>query len=171
MSPVLPPTAREPLFRAIHSILPADGGGWTVWYGAGSSFRQGVAKTLPVYDIRQMRTPDGETFPDHGPVVVPLRGEEHRVGRPCVIRWHEGYLMFYGYGTEAEPYRLGLARSPDGVTWVRRDDAMNIEGPRECWDSEMQAYPAVLQTGRDMLLFYNGNAYGRDGFGVCRLKT
>jgi hypothetical protein len=33
----------------------------------------------------------------------------------------------------------------------------------------MQAYPAVMQIRDKTYLFYNGNDYGRDGFGIAEL--
>jgi hypothetical protein len=167
--PILPPTIHEPLFRVIHSILPSDDGNWDVWYGGGNTFRQGATKTLPVYDVRQMRSDDGIVFPEQSETAIHLRPEEHRVGRPYVLRTADGYLMFYGYGSEMSPYQLGMAHSDDGKSWIRNDHQMQIEGERQAWETEMQAYPSIIQAGCNIYLFYNGNAYGRDGFGCCRL--
>jgi hypothetical protein len=164
--PVLPPTSEGSLFRAIHSIRREDGR-WRAWYGAGSTFRQGRTKTLPVYDIRHMESPDGIAFPDTGTVCIPLTGDEHRVGRPWVLPTAEGYEMYFGSGSESEPYRLAYATSPDGVRWRRDDAALGLEPSSEGWDSEMTAYPAVVHTGGKTYLFYNGNRYGYDGFGFA----
>jgi hypothetical protein len=164
--PVLPPTAEGRLFRAIHSIRFEDGR-WRVWYGAGSEFRRGATKTLPVYDIRYCESPDGITFPDRGVVCIPTSGDEHRVGRPWVVAGDHGYEMYFGAGTERRPYRLAYATSPDGVAWRRDDEALGLEPSDEGWDSEMIAYPAVVAVGGRTYLFYNGNGYGRDGFGYA----
>jgi sucrose-6-phosphate hydrolase SacC (GH32 family) len=164
--PVLPPSREGRLFRAIHSIRKEDGR-WRAWYGAGSHFRQGETKTLPVYDIRHIESPDGIAFPDEGTVCIPVRGEEHRVGRPWVLPSANGYEMYFGAGTEREPYRLAYATSDDGIHW-RRDDAILRLGPSQAgWDSEMIAYPAVVSVAGRTYLFYNGNGYGRDGFGYA----
>jgi predicted GH43/DUF377 family glycosyl hydrolase len=164
--PVLPPTAEGRLFRAIHSIRH-EGGRWRAWYGAGSEFRRGERKTLPVYDIRYCESPDGINFPDRGVVCIPTSGEEHRVGRPWVVRVRDGYEMYFGAGTERRPYRLAFATSRDGVTWRRDDGALGLEPSEDGWDSEMIAYPAVVAVGERTYLFYNGNGYGREGFGYA----
>ena len=39
------------------------------------------------------------------------------------------------------------------------------------WDSQMQAYPAVVTAGGRTYLFYNGNDYGREGFGYAELES
>jgi predicted GH43/DUF377 family glycosyl hydrolase len=164
--PVLGASAEGRLFRAIHTIRQ-ENGRWRAWYGTGSEFRHGEKKTLPVYDIRTCDSPDGIAFPETGTVCIPIHGEEHRVGRPCVVRSGEGYEMYFGAGTEQRPYRLAYATSPDGVTWRRDDAALGLEPSSDGWDSQMIAYPAVVAVGGTTYLFYNGNEYGRQGFGYA----
>jgi hypothetical protein len=164
------PNEDAPLFRVIHSIV-RDGDVWRVWYGAGSEFRQGTHKLLPVYDIRYCESPDGLTFPDTGEVAVPLGTGEHRVGRPYVVRDDAGWQMYFGGGTEATIYRLAFAESRDGRTWRRDDDALGLAVSSGEFDSEMMAYPALVRSATGTYLFYNGNDYGRAGFGYAELET
>jgi hypothetical protein len=164
--PVLRASPEGVLFRVIHSIH-FDGDRWRAWYGAGSEFRQGAKKTLPVYDIRYFESSDGVAFPDAGAVCIALSGEEHRVGRPWIVQSADAYEMYFGAGTEQVGYRLGFATSPDGVAWRRDDDALGLAPSAEGWDSEMMAYPAVISAQGHTYLFYNGNGYGKDGFGYA----
>jgi hypothetical protein len=39
------------------------------------------------------------------------------------------------------------------------------------WDSEMTCYPCVFELAGRRYMLYNGNAYGRDGFGVAVAET
>jgi hypothetical protein len=39
------------------------------------------------------------------------------------------------------------------------------------WDFEMQAYPYVIADGDDLVMFYNGNGFGRSGIGYARLSN
>ncbi|MEX0283465.1 MAG: hypothetical protein AB3N23_02530 [Paracoccaceae bacterium] len=166
--PILPATGEETLFRVIHSLIHEDGM-WKAWYGGGSDFVRGKAKSLPVYNIRYMESSDGIHFPDRGEVALDNLGEEHRVGRPYVVRNGDEYLMFFGKGSEDNPYELAFARSSDGRNWDRQDDVLGLPLSAKGWDSEMMAYPAVVAAGDQTYMFYNGNAYGRDGFGCARL--
>lgn len=166
--PIAERTDDELFFRVIHSVCN-ENGVWRYWYGAGNSFDAGHDKTLPRYDVRYMESETPFRLPACGRVVVPTDGEEHRIGRPYVIRHRAGYLMLYGIGTEREPYRLGYADSVDGIDWKRRDD-IDVGPSSGPWDSEMMAYPAVVQTGSKTFLFYNGNDYGRHGFGFALLE-
>jgi hypothetical protein len=169
--PIVDRTNTEPLFRAIHSILIEDGR-WRIWYGAGDQFVKGRDKTLPQYNIRYMESENGIDFPSTGLVALDIKEGEHRVGRPNVLKCSNGkYLMFYGYGSESEPYKLGLAESADGHSWVRCDERLGLELSSSGWDSEMMAYPSVIQTLSGTYLFYNGNSYGSTGFGVAVLKS
>ena len=167
--PVLDRSNEEPLFRAIHSII-YEGGHFRVWYGAGDKFLSGKEKSLPAYNIRYMESVDGVSFPASGMVAVDVKEAEYRVGRPCVQKVRDDlYVMFYGYGSEEHPYRLGLAKSKDGLKWERIDSEVGISMSSEGWDSEMIAYPSVLETRSGTYMFYNGNEYGRSGFGVAKL--
>ena len=167
-TPVLERSTDEFLFRAIHSIF-FDEGKWKVWYGAGSSFIDGTHKTLPVYNIRYMESADGIHFPDTGTVVLNTALEEHRVGRPYVIKSENKYLMFFGASTDSQAYRLAFAESNDGINWQRKDHEICMEYKPGEFDSEMSAYPAVVQIRDRMYLFYNGNEYGKEGFGLALL--
>lgn len=167
--PALERSDVEPLFRVIHSIVPLDDG-YRAWYGAGDHFASGQQKTLPVYDIRTLESADGLRFPDFGSTVIRTDGSEHRVGRPWVMRWPSGgWRMFYGYGSEEHPYCLGMAVSRNGIEWRRCDDQLGMPLSASGWDSQMMAYPAVVKTRTGCWLFYNGNNYGAQGFGVARL--
>jgi len=100
---------------------------------------------------------------------VPAVGNEYRVGRPYVIQTGGAYQMFFCAGTETTGYRLAYAESTDGRKWIRNDGKLGITVSETGWDSTMQAYPSVFRVGGKTYLFYNGNDYGRDGFGLAEL--
>ncbi|HWS55143.1 MAG TPA: hypothetical protein VN228_13490 [Pyrinomonadaceae bacterium] len=168
--PVCDRTDRELLFRVIHSIM-REGGRWRVWYGGGSEFTTERGYQLPNYNIRYTESADGFSLPEDYAVCVDTGGEdEYRVGRPYVIRHGGLYKMFYSAGTKSRGYRLAYAESEDGVRWERRDAHVGIDVSESGWDSEMQAYPSVVAYGDRVYLFYNGNDYGREGFGYAVLE-
>jgi len=160
----------ELYFRVIHCIFEEDGK-WRAWYGAGSDYIPHGDRTLPVYDIRYMESPDGIAFPSTaGRRVLALEGgDEHRVGRPQVVKTADRYRMFYASGTKERPYTLGYAESPDGTQWTRMDDALGLQPSANGWDSRMMSYPNPIAVGDRFYLFYNGNEYGREGFGYAEL--
>ncbi|MFD3157166.1 hypothetical protein ACFIJ5_09950 [Haloimpatiens sp. FM7330] len=166
--PVFERTNSEVLFRVIHSII-LENGRWRVWYGGGSQFKQGKYKTLPMYDIRYTESEDGVHFNRTGKVILPTQGQEYRVARPYIIKDAGIYKMFFCAGSENVTYKLGYAESIDGISWIRKDEELGMELSKNGWDSLMMAYPSVVKYKDKVYLFYNGNNYGKDGFGYAEL--
>jgi predicted GH43/DUF377 family glycosyl hydrolase len=166
--PVFERTDSEMLFRVPHTVM-FDDDKFKFWYGGGSEFMQGKDKTLPVYDVRYLESKDGLDIPQEGKTILKTEENEYRIGRPFVIKKENNFMMFYGYSSEDRPYQLGYAMSKDGLNWVRDDENVGIELSAEGWDSEMMAYPCVLDISNKTYLFYNGNNYGEDGFGYAEL--
>jgi hypothetical protein len=77
--------------------------------------------------------------------------------------------MFLCVATKSKGYRLGYAESEDGYTWQRYDENLNLTTSTTGWDSEMMGYPAFVSTKYGAYLFYNGNEYGKYGFGYAKL--
>lgn len=168
--PVCDRTDDELLFRVIHTMMYADGK-WKAWYGGGSEFEiDADGKQYPSYNIRYAESPDGIHLSRDYTVCLDTAGEEYRVGRPYVIKDGGIYKMFYGSSTKAEGYRLAYAESPDGINWTRRDEEVGIDVSESGWDSRMQGYPAVVSHKGKTYMFYNGNDYGREGFGYAELE-
>jgi hypothetical protein len=64
-------------------------------------------------------------------------------------------------------YRIFHAQSNDGIEWNSEPNRPVLDLEPGSWDSEMTCYPCVFEhLGRHYLL-YNGNDYGRDGFGIA----
>ena len=87
-------------------------------------------------------------------------------------RYHMVFCYRQSFDFRTNPqrgYRLGHAFSDDLQNW-RRDDAW-IEmgsGPGE-WDSDMRCYPHIFSDEDKIYLLYNGNQFGRHGFGLAEL--
>ena len=95
-----------------------------------------------------------------------------------MLKVGDKYRMWYSrrdllnFRTDAKQgYRGGYAESEDGITWERRDNEFGLEPSSSGWDSETIAYPYCLRIDDRLLMFYNGNGFGRSGFGYaeCRL--
>lgn len=167
-TPVFERNNIETLFRVPHTVFFEDGM-WKVFYGGGDHFIEGKEKSLPVYDIRYTESSTPYNFSKIGRVVLETSGNEYRLGRPYVIKNNNQYYMFYGYSSEDSPYKLGYAESTDLKTWIRRDLDLGIDLSSDGWDSEMMAYPSVLELNAKTYMLYNGNNYGEDGFGLLEL--
>lgn len=166
--PIMDRTENETLFRVVHTALKTDNG-WLMYYGAGDHFQQGEKKTLPVYEVKCLKTDDFMDLTQEGEYILRNQEDEYRVGRPYVVYENGKYRMFVGAGTEKVTYRLAYAESYDGFNWDRMDDELNLPINGDGFDSEMMAYPAFIRFKDKAYLFYNGNNYGYEGFGYAEL--
>jgi hypothetical protein len=95
---------------------------------------------------------------------------------PSVIYHNSQYLMVFCYreafGFRTDPsktYRLDFAVSDDGLNWERQNRLAEIHPDQNGWDTSMQCYPHLCKTPAGLFLLYNGNAFGREGFGAAKL--
>jgi sucrose-6-phosphate hydrolase SacC (GH32 family) len=81
------------------------------------------------------------------------------------------YRRQFGFRTDREgSYRIGYAFSDDLTNWTRDDARAGIDVSPGSWDSDMQCYPNVFECDGNIYLLYNGNEFGRRGFGVAVLE-
>jgi hypothetical protein len=155
-------------FRAIHSAM-FENGIWKVWCGVGSDWVWIEEIPYPKYNIRYYESADGVHFPEIGAVCIDNTENEYRIGRPRVIKVNGIYRMFYTKGNLKREYLPGCAESTDGINWVRKDEEIGIAPSDIGWDSTQLCYPAILQYKDRIYMFYNGNDYGKSGFGYAEL--
>jgi predicted GH43/DUF377 family glycosyl hydrolase len=85
-----------------------------------------------------------------------------------MVRVGNEFWMYHTVGEE--PYRIGLATSPDGLTWTQAEDQIVFE-PEESvqrWDSGGVFSPSVLydaETGQ-FEMWYTGESIGGDNYGL-----
>ena len=167
-APVLDRKDNELYFRAIHSAM-IENGVWKAWCGVGSDWVYINGIPYPKYDVRYYESLDGINFSEKGIVCVENTEHEYRIGRPRVIIRDGVYRMFYTKGTLKREYLPGYAESSDGVRWVRKDADIGIEPSGNGWDSSQLCYPAIISYEDRTYMFYNGNDYGKTGFGYAEL--
>lgn len=105
-------------------------------------------------------------------------GDDESQALPTVIEISGRYHMFFCYrqsfdfrNNSGRGYRIGHAYSDDLNNWVRDDDNFIIESELGEWDSGMQCYPHVFECDRSIYMLYNGNEFGRYGFGLAILEV
>ncbi len=166
--PIADRTDNEALFRVIHTAL-YDQDTWKFWYGGGSYFKEHKNHSYPCYDIRYIESKNFDKIGCNGKILLETKKSEYRVARPNVIRFNNKYHMFLCHGSFTDPYSLGYAYSEDGIDWTRDDSILNLNKSSCSWDSDMMAYPNFIIVKNVGYLFYNGNDYGKEGFGCARL--
>ena len=84
--------------------------------------------------------------------------------------WYS-YRSIEGYRTDqTRSYRAGYAESKDNISWERKDGQAGLELSSDGWDSQMISYPYVLDYGDKRYVFYNGNGFGKTGFGYAVIE-
>lgn len=97
---------------------------------------------------------------------------EYAISRPCVIKDNNIFKMWYSFRAQKhiDTYRIGYAESNDGINWIRKDDEAGIDVSSSGWDSQMICYPYIFDHGGNRYMLYNGNGYGKTGFGLAILE-
>ncbi len=93
--------------------------------------------------------------------------------RPTVVSGPDGYHMWFSYrsGKPGQKYKIGYAYSTFGQDWELRLGDAGIDISESGWDSEMIEYPYVFDHKGQRFMLYNGNGYGRTGFGLAVLES
>ena len=123
--PVFERSDEGALFRVPHSVM-FDEGKFKFWYGAGGKFILRNDKTLPVYNIWYLETDNLTNIPLRGKEILYTNSDEHRLGRPNVLKDNKQFKMFYGFGSGKKPYQLGYAESNDGEIGARQDSKLGL---------------------------------------------
>lgn len=153
-----------------------------MWYIFGTGWRVFPGGTTPdrTYKIGQATSPDGVHWTrNSGHAIVPdLLGPDESQALPSVIRIGSRYHMVFCYRESFDfrtgagrGYRLGQAWSDDLRHWTRTSGDGFPAGAQGEWDSDMQCYPHIFRIGDRVLLLYNGNEFGRHGFGAAVLQS
>jgi len=178
--PLLDRSMVDPYFCATADVGcwpdgPHDAPRWRMWYASGTEWRRTGEALEPRYHIKYAESADGISWHRDGTVAIDFASpDEGGLVRPAVLRDADGWRMWYSRrgwhdyrGGGPSSYRIGYAESADGRTWRRCDAEAGIDVSVAGWDAEMIEYPAVIAVGERLHLFYNGNAFGRNGIGVA----
>ena len=142
---------------------------YKMWYGSTIDWTSENGEMIHV--IKYATSIDGENWIKWG-VAIPFEiGIAQAFSRPSVIIDENGYHMWYSYrsGT-GKKYRIGYSYSRDGIDWKNDLNTIGIDVSNSGWDSEMICYPYVFDWKGDRYMLYNGNNYGKLGFGMAILE-
>jgi predicted GH43/DUF377 family glycosyl hydrolase len=131
-----------------------------------------------VYKIAHAVSDDGREWARDGSTIISDRlGPNECQALPTVIYAGGKYHMYFCYrypedfrSNRERGYRLGYATSADMRNWLRDDSIAGIDIADSGWDSEMQCYPHLFSCDGNIYLLYNGNNFGRNGFGIAILE-
>jgi hypothetical protein len=178
--PVLTASLKEP-FLVADAFVKRYEDCYHMWYIYGTKWQKFAEAEQPdrVYKIAHATSTDGVNWQRSGRQIISDRlNRDECQALPTVICLNEGYHMYFcyrqAYGFREDPnrgYRLGYAMSSDLENWVRDDNLAGIDISDEGWDSQMQCYPHIFECDSRVYLLYNGNEFGRHGFGIAVLEN
>lgn len=169
-APVLGRNSHDPLLTGAPWVL-REAGGLRMWYVSGTGWITGQnGQPVHYYTIKHATSADGLAWETNDRLCLPYREDEHALARPVVRRLEGGYRMIFTARRHNETYRVYAAWSVDGLAWQREAEPLLDVAPTG-WDSEMVCYASELTLGNQHFLLYNGNGYGRDGFGAIVLSA
>ena len=173
--PVLDRTAQEPYIAVTPTII-REGPLWRMWYISGVRWAAIEGRYEPVYVIKYASSQDGVAWSRPNHQCIMQSHEYEAFSHPSVIKDGDRYRMWYcfrhsrDYRDGAGSYRIGYAELADGLEWLRMDRAHGLDVDPDGWDSTMTCYPFVLPIDGRIVMFYNGNGFGRTGFGYAILE-
>jgi hypothetical protein len=169
-APVLGRNHHDPFLTGAPWVI-SENGRLRMWYISGTEWVPGAAEgegPTHYYSIKHATSDDGMVWQTDDRLCLPYLGNEHAIARPVVTPVDGGYRMIYSARRLGETYRIYSAASKDGLSW-QRDSHPLIDVAPSGWDSEMVCYGSRLDCAGGNFLLYNGNAYGKDGFGAARI--
>jgi len=137
--------------------------------------KEGLPETI--YKIKMATSLDGIRWERDGKAVLEnILGDQECQAGPDVFYLNGLYHMYfsYRYGLDFRGndrgYRIGYAYSYDLKNWTRDDHNAGIGLSTEGWDSTDMHYPHVFELDENYYMLYNGNNFGRYGFGIAILE-
>lgn len=174
--PICDRSIYEPYFNTAPYII-VENNTWKMWYISCTEWKIINSYPEPLYHVKYAESNDGIRWDKKGIVCVDYDENAEAIGRPCVIKENNTYRMWYSYrrisdyrNSKDNSYRIGYAESYDGIKWERKDHIVGIERSNEGWDSEMIEYCHILNFKGKKHMFYNGNGFGKTGFGYAVLE-
>lgn len=169
--PFMPSDETDPISLSYPWVRENEGGGFSMWYGSTKTWDSGNGEMLHVINFAS--SADGHTWNREGLAIPYELGVAQAFSRPTVLRDAKGnHGMWFSYRSGAGGlYRIGYALSRDAKKWQLAIENAGIDVSLDGWDSEMIEYPFVFDHKGQQYMLYNGNGYGKTGFGLAVLVS
>ena len=178
--PILAATVREPFLVGDPFVQIIDGT-FHMWYIFGTEWVQFASNTPPdrIYKIGHATSENGIDWrkEDGKHIITDVIGAGECQALPTVIKVDNQYMMCFCFRYPSDfrtnrlrSYRLGFAYSTDLANWVRDDKRHEIGLEGDGWDHDMMCYPHLFSSQNRIHLLYNGNEFGKYGFGAAVLE-
>lgn len=171
--PILDRSKHDPIFVTAPCVIK-DNDMYRIYYVSCMEWREVKAKLEPVYVIKTAISRNGIDFETNDHICINSNYDGEALGRPWVIKDDNIYKMWFSTRgsvdyrkKDGQHYMLTYAESIDGINWERKPEKFNLTTSSEGWDSEMIEYSSVIKWNGLYYMFYNGNGFGKTGFGYA----
>lgn len=161
--PVMDRTHEEP-FSVGFCEVKSHEGKLKMWY----EYRESFEESSERFVIKYAESSDGKKWIRRKLPCITPKKDESCISRPSVIIEDKLFKMWYSYKLKNK-YRIGYAESINGTDWIRKDSIVGIQCSEDGWDSDEIEYPCVFDYKGSRYMLYNGNGYGKTGFGIAKL--
>ena len=179
--PVLAASLHEPCLVG-DGFVRYSGGSFHMWYIFGTGWKTYSPGSPPerTYKIGHAVSNDGVAWvkEEARQIITDRLGPDESQALPTVVEIDGRLHMFFCYRQSSDfrdnkdrGYRIGHAWSDDHLNWTRDDEHPQLHATAGEWDSDMQCYPNVFECDGKVYLLYNGNQFGRFGFGLAMLEA
>lgn len=147
------------------------GSSYHMWYGSTSTWDAGNNEML--HTFKHATSNDGLNWLKKGDSIPYELGHAQAFSRPTVLVKNDGSLtMWFSYRSGGDAlYRIGESKLDNNGVWSKVVPAPGLTVSEEGWDSEMVEYPYVFSHLDKIYMLYNGNGYGKSGFGLAVLES
>lgn len=175
--PVLGINHIDPFFTGTICVIKEDF--FKAYYLSCTEWKLVNNKPEPLYVLKYATSDDGINWLRSNKISISFKNEnEGGLVSATVLKQGHNYYMLFGCrdyfdfrNNVSHSYKIGYADSNDSINWKRDDSKSGIVLSAEGWDSEMISYPYILQSKANTYLFYNGNHFGKSGFGYAILNS
>lgn len=175
--PILDRSINDPIAVSAPCVV-YDEGIFKLWYISFTSWKDYNGRKEPTFVIKYATSNDGIKWATNTDICIGSTYEGESFARPWVIKDQGIYKMWFssrgpvGYREEnGQHYVLDYAESLDGKAWERKTDKFKLLGESNGWDSGMTAYSTVFKSNDMYYMLYNGNNFGKTGFGYAVSKS
>jgi hypothetical protein len=166
--PIMAATPNEPLLVGDPFVKYLNGS-FHMWYIFGTNWNRPApdAEAERFYKIAHAESVDGINWIRDGKAIIDNKLLNECQALPTVFFAGGRHHMYFCYRNAS--YRLGYAYSDDLINWNRDDSKSGIDVTQGEWDSDMMCYPNTFECDGEIYLLYNGNEFGKYGFGLAKL--
>lgn len=176
--PVLSSSLNEP-FLVGDAFVQNYNNMFHMWYIHGVRWiKSKTGSSERVYKIAHASSQDGiDWIKSNKQIITDKLNIDECQALPTVIEKNGRYHMFFCYrdaqdfrSNRDKGYKIGYAYSLDLIDWIRDDELFTLKTSKGNWDDSMQCYPHAFALDNRLYLMYNGNEFGRYGFGLLEIE-